>query len=142
MHLPAPLLRSGRLFASVMRDMIPAGTYGNVLTDVQMDSNLPPDLGCERPPAAWYCSREPGHEGPCAARPRDWLAAVTPAPVRAGKQRATAIHWELRDAATTLREAQKAYMSDRGNNALGTVVGQCAAQLDDVLERWDATFGD
>jgi hypothetical protein len=23
---------------------------------------------CERPPEGWECSREPGHEGPCAAR--------------------------------------------------------------------------
>lgn len=24
---------------------------------------------CRRPPTGWYCSREPGHDGPCAARP-------------------------------------------------------------------------
>jgi len=24
--------------------------------------------GCELPPEGWWCSREPGHEGPCAAR--------------------------------------------------------------------------
>lgn len=29
---------------------------------------LPPDLGCPLPPPGWYCSREPGHEGPCPAR--------------------------------------------------------------------------
>lgn len=29
---------------------------------------LPPDLGCKLPPAGWYCSREPGHEGACPAR--------------------------------------------------------------------------
>lgn len=23
---------------------------------------------CDRPPTGWWCSREPGHEGPCAAR--------------------------------------------------------------------------
>jgi hypothetical protein len=28
----------------------------------------PPNLGCELPPLGWYCSREPGHDGPCAAR--------------------------------------------------------------------------
>lgn len=27
------------------------------------------DLGCELPPEGWWCSREPGHDGPCAARP-------------------------------------------------------------------------
>lgn len=25
--------------------------------------------GCEVPPPGWWCSREPGHDGPCAARP-------------------------------------------------------------------------
>jgi hypothetical protein len=24
--------------------------------------------GCEVPPPGWWCSREPGHKGPCAAR--------------------------------------------------------------------------
>jgi hypothetical protein len=24
---------------------------------------------CPLPPPGWWCSREPGHEGPCAARP-------------------------------------------------------------------------
>ncbi len=24
---------------------------------------------CEVPPQGWWCSREPGHDGPCAARP-------------------------------------------------------------------------
>lgn len=28
----------------------------------------PPDLGCTLPPEGWYCSRAPGHDGPCAAR--------------------------------------------------------------------------
>lgn len=35
----------------------------------------PPDLGCQQPPDGWYCSREPGHEGPCAAYPSRWLVA-------------------------------------------------------------------
>lgn len=26
-------------------------------------------LGCTVPPEGWWCSREPGHDGPCAARP-------------------------------------------------------------------------
>lgn len=29
----------------------------------------PPDKGCTNPPEGWYCSREPGHQGPCAAHP-------------------------------------------------------------------------
>ena len=24
---------------------------------------------CDKPPAGWWCSRERGHNGPCAARP-------------------------------------------------------------------------
>lgn len=27
------------------------------------------DLGCKLPPPGWYCSRHPGHPGPCAAYP-------------------------------------------------------------------------
>lgn len=27
------------------------------------------DRGCRVPPEGWWCSREKGHEGPCAARP-------------------------------------------------------------------------
>jgi hypothetical protein len=26
---------------------------------------------CTVPPPGWTCSREPGHDGPCAARPAD-----------------------------------------------------------------------
>lgn len=33
------------------------------------DARSHPDLGCDMAPAGWYCSREPGHDGPCAARP-------------------------------------------------------------------------
>ena len=29
------------------------------------------DLGCKFPPIGWYCTREPGHEPPCAAWPKD-----------------------------------------------------------------------
>lgn len=35
--------------------------------------------GCNVPPAGWWCSREPNHEGPCAARPlSDLDSAVDP----------------------------------------------------------------
>jgi hypothetical protein len=34
----------------------------------QDTETLPPDLGCTMPPAGWWCSIEPGHDGPCAAR--------------------------------------------------------------------------
>jgi hypothetical protein len=38
------------------------------------------------------------------------------------------------EAATNLREAQKAYMADRGNNELGAAVGKCSAYLDRALK--------
>lgn len=28
-------------------------------------------LGCPVPPSGWFCLREPGHEGPCAAVPNE-----------------------------------------------------------------------
>lgn len=31
---------------------------------------------CTRPPAGWYCTREPGHDGPCPARPVDGATYV------------------------------------------------------------------
>jgi hypothetical protein len=34
----------------------------------QDTETLPLDLGCTMPPAGWWCSIEPGHDGPCAAR--------------------------------------------------------------------------
>lgn len=40
----------------------------------------------------------------------------------------------LREAGNNLRNAQKAYMADRGNNELGKKVGEMAQALDDVLE--------
>ena len=41
----------------------------------------------------------------------------------------------LRKAANALRDAQIAYMADRGNDELGKVVGQRAQELDEVLGR-------
>jgi hypothetical protein len=32
------------------------------------DSQKHRDQGCDFPPTGWWCSRQPGHEGPCAAR--------------------------------------------------------------------------
>jgi len=43
-----------------------------------------PDQGCKLPPDGWYCSLEPGHDGPCAALPnrtamlgQEWVSKVT-----------------------------------------------------------------
>jgi hypothetical protein len=59
--------------------------YGQMIDDTQQAEDaaggvlaaggslepLPPNLGCKLPPPGWWCSREPGHDGPCAARPTD-----------------------------------------------------------------------
>lgn len=53
-------------------------TYGHrQARDAAEDSPLPPDLGCPLPPPGWWCSREPGHDGPCAARRVREAPAVT-----------------------------------------------------------------
>ena len=41
---------------------------------------------------------------------------------------------DLLAAAISLREAQKAYMADRGNEKLGRAVGARAKELDDAIE--------
>lgn len=46
-------------------------------------SDRPPDLGCTLPPEGWYCSIEPGHEGPCAGYQRDQDGLVPVARLRA-----------------------------------------------------------
>ncbi len=38
------------------------------LSEALNSVGVPTDQGCEKPPVGWYCSRKPGHEGPCAAR--------------------------------------------------------------------------
>lgn len=47
-------------------DRIAAGTVEFTLPEGHV---VPPNLGCQVPPAGWWCSREPGHPGPCAAYP-------------------------------------------------------------------------
>lgn len=42
----------------------------------------PQDLGCGIPPAGWFCSRMPGHEGPCAAYPIKDSQTTPPDPKR------------------------------------------------------------
>lgn len=44
----------------------------------------PPWAGCEVPPPGWWCSREKGHEGPCAARPGAPLKMVASSAVAPG----------------------------------------------------------
>jgi hypothetical protein len=33
---------------------------------------------CTLPPEGWACSREPGHDGPCAARPEGPIIRIVP----------------------------------------------------------------
>lgn len=40
----------------------------------------PPPPRCMRPPPGWWCSREPGHSGPCAARPAPTSPPVPKSP--------------------------------------------------------------
>lgn len=44
----------------------------------------------------------------------------------------------LREASFCLRQSQRAYMTDRGNNVLGALVGKAAADLDTALAAFDA----
>lgn len=43
--------------------------FAEALAAASMNANTSPnDQGCRLPPEGWWCSREPGHDGPCAAR--------------------------------------------------------------------------
>lgn len=64
--------RDDKLAASVMADMIPVGP--SEIVNGQASFNGPVDRGCEYPPPGWFCTREPGHEGPCAAWPASEMA--------------------------------------------------------------------
>ena len=44
---------------------------------------------------------------------------------------------ELVEACRKLRNAQRAYMADRGNEALGRAVGEAAAEMDALLAKID-----
>lgn len=37
----------------------------------RIDASVHPAALCPVPPPGWWCSREPGHDGPCAARPTE-----------------------------------------------------------------------
>jgi hypothetical protein len=44
------------------------------------------DQGCTVPPFGWWCSRTPGHDGPCAARPIGSHPPVSSGHARDGEQ--------------------------------------------------------
>jgi hypothetical protein len=44
----------------------------------------PPRLTCDVPPAGWYCTRRPGHEGPCAAVPEPTTGSYRDLPSEPG----------------------------------------------------------
>lgn len=35
------------------------------------EANSEQNVSCDLPPEGWYCTREKGHEGPCAAYPEN-----------------------------------------------------------------------
>jgi hypothetical protein len=52
---------------------------------------------CDRAPAGWWCSRTPGHDGPCAARPTTWDKAGRDLAVRVWLDEcAGRTHWYTR----------------------------------------------
>lgn len=65
-------LQGDRLFECVS-DLYQAsadlGRIGSELYDAHLlERSGARDMGCRVPPEDWWCSRLPGHDGPCAAR--------------------------------------------------------------------------
>lgn len=59
--------------------------HDRALTPAEVAADFESAETCTRPPAGWYCTREPGHDGPCAALPVDepkqpWRAGYPPMP--------------------------------------------------------------
>ncbi len=61
----------GRKAGPMRHRLQPRGGARNEQADLfeEWDDMVAHDQGCQLPPPGWWCSREPGHEGPCAARP-------------------------------------------------------------------------
>lgn len=49
---------------------------------IALEEGPPASPACDRPPAGWRCSRESGHDGPCAAWPVEgrWVGLNVPCP--------------------------------------------------------------
>ena len=64
---------------------------------------------CSIPPEGWYCTRQPGHDGPCAAHPNEWqgeLNANERAEIDASWERYKARIASTRPADSALGEAK------------------------------------
>ena len=75
----------------------------------------------------------------------EWMRrqeSISDRQIRAFKDGFNAAAAELLQAAINLRNAQRDYMNNRGNEELGRVVGVRARELDDVIEWVREAHGD
>lgn len=59
----------------------PREFWGDLAEALGVDERLVAEVRsvtCQLPPPGWYCTREPGHEGPCAAHPEEEVVDVEP----------------------------------------------------------------
>ncbi len=97
-------------------------------------------LSCTMPPPGWWCSRAPGHEGPCAARPDGeaiWQAAEAAQTKRADdmpedQDAIFALNRAYQRLTALVREAK--IMTRR---EYGRTVGECADILPQVDRKID-----
>jgi hypothetical protein len=78
---------------------------------------------CERPPDGWTCSREPGHDGPCAESPVEPMSWEETA--RRLQAEKIALHDQLAGAVDLLRWAMT-YVPDAGVIAEPEAAGRFA----------------
>jgi hypothetical protein len=50
-------------------DLVKVKINDTVIEPMKVSSFSYEDMNCMRPPDGWWCSRIPGHKGPCAAHP-------------------------------------------------------------------------
>lgn len=70
---------------------------------------------CTIPPEGWWCSRAPGHEGPCAAAPWNWhpVGEVLP---KVGEE--VLLHWPVPDRPSIFRVGKLLYKPFPGDNPI------------------------
>lgn len=81
---------------------------------------------CQRPPFGWFCSREPGHEGPCAAWPHEPVEKEEPA--RGGEEPAV-------PTAEEREEADRLTRAVIGRSSFRSAVDEVAKSLASV-RKW------
>jgi hypothetical protein len=81
-------MRDADLLRAIAKRRNDAEFMGHVRRIIADNADILARLGdaprCDRPPEGWWCSREPGHKGPCAARPH---TAVIQGDVGQGQER-------------------------------------------------------